>query len=64
VGSTVESLSARPDLGPEAYADHAMAWVAAGASLVGGCCETGPAHIAAIAARLDAGGYDIGGDPA
>lgn len=38
----------------DAYASLARAWVEAGASLVGGCCGTGPAHIAAIA-RLFAG---------
>ena len=36
-----------------------MGWVAAGATIVGGCCETGPAHIAEIARRLRAGGYRI-----
>jgi S-methylmethionine-dependent homocysteine/selenocysteine methylase len=63
VGSTVESLSARRDLGPAAYADHVMRWVSGGATLVGGCCETGPGHIAAIAARLGEGDYEICGDP-
>lgn len=63
VGSTVESLDARADLGPYAYAEHAMRWVAAGASIVGGCCETGPAHIAAIAARLEAAGHSLKGAP-
>jgi homocysteine S-methyltransferase len=62
VGSTVESLAARGDLGPEAYADHAMRWVAAGAAIVGGCCETRPAHIAAIAHRLREGAFQIAGD--
>jgi homocysteine S-methyltransferase len=57
VGATVESLDARTDLGPQAYADHAMAWVSAGATIVGGCCETGPAHIAALARRLEAAGH-------
>ena len=61
-GTTVEILSARKDLGPEAYADHAMAWVAAGARLVGGCCETEAAHIAALGARLAAAGYSLAGD--
>lgn len=56
IGTTVESLSARSDLAPEAYAAAAMAWVAAGATLVGGCCETGPAHIAELARRLSAAG--------
>jgi homocysteine S-methyltransferase len=38
-------------LGPEAYADVAASWVAAGATLIGGCCDTNPAHIAALARR-------------
>lgn len=45
-GGTVDSLKARLDLGPEAYAQFAMDWVARGATLIGGCCEVGPAHIA------------------
>ncbi|MEX3015947.1 homocysteine S-methyltransferase family protein [Gymnodinialimonas hymeniacidonis] len=51
-GTTASDLSARRDMGPEAYADHAMTWVEMGATIVGGCCETGPAHIAEIARRL------------
>jgi homocysteine S-methyltransferase len=39
-------------MGPEIYADHVMRWVGQGATIVGGCCETGPAHIAEIARRL------------
>lgn len=41
--------------GPEAadaYADLAEGWVAAGATVVGGCCGTGPAHIEALAERF------------
>lgn len=56
---TVDSLSARRDMGPSAYADHVMAWVDMGATIVGGCCETGPAHIAEIARRLTAKGHQI-----
>jgi homocysteine S-methyltransferase len=62
VGSTVESLAARTDLGPDVYASHAMAWVAAGASIVGGCCETGPDHIAALARALAEAGHPVTGD--
>lgn len=51
---TVDALAARTDLGPAIYADHVMGWVAQGASIVGGCCEVGPAHIAEIARRLRA----------
>ncbi|MCK6592162.1 MAG: homocysteine S-methyltransferase family protein [Polyangiaceae bacterium] len=31
------------------YLDFAQSWVDAGASIVGGCCGTGPAHIKALA---------------
>jgi S-methylmethionine-dependent homocysteine/selenocysteine methylase len=37
---------------PDRYADYAASWVTAGASIVGGCCGTTPATIAAIAGRL------------
>lgn len=56
---TVDALSARTDLTPEVYADHVMNWVSAGATIVGGCCEVGPAHIAEIARRLRAAGHTI-----
>jgi len=36
----------------EDFAAAALGWVAAGASLVGGCCRVGPKHIAAIAEAL------------
>jgi homocysteine S-methyltransferase len=58
-GSTIEALSARTDLAPDAYAAHVMEWVGAGATMVGGCCEVGPAHIAEIARRLKAVGHTI-----
>lgn len=51
---TVDSLSARSDLGPEAYADQVMGWIAQGATIVGGCCEVGPDHIAEISRRVRA----------
>lgn len=56
---TVDALEQRHDLGPEDYAKFAMNWVAQGASIVGGCCEVGPAHIAELAGRLRAAGYQI-----
>lgn len=59
LGTTVDLIGKRTDLGPEAYAGHVMGWVAAGATVVGGCCETGPAHIARIAERLRAAGHRI-----
>lgn len=56
---TVDALSVRQDFTPDAYADHVMSWVDAGATIVGGCCEVSPAHIAEIAARLRAAGHSI-----
>jgi S-methylmethionine-dependent homocysteine/selenocysteine methylase len=34
------------------YTTLAAAWAGAGATILGGCCGTGPAHIRALAARL------------
>ncbi|MFD3190321.1 homocysteine S-methyltransferase family protein [Sedimentitalea sp. HM32M-2] len=56
---TVEVLQRRVDLDPAAYAEHAMNWVAQGATIVGGCCEVGPDHIAELARRLRAAGHRI-----
>ncbi len=44
-GGTVDCLTQREDLSPQAYARYAADWVDAGASIVGGCCEIGPEHI-------------------
>ena len=54
VGATVDMLSARRDLGPNAYADFADGWAANGATIIGGCCEVGPAHIAELSRCLKA----------
>ena len=48
-GPTDRFLDLRTDLDPETYLTHAAAWWASGATVVGGCCGTRPAHIAAIA---------------
>lgn len=45
-------LTERHDLGPDAYADFGEAWAAQGATIIGGCCEVGPAHIAELSRRL------------
>ncbi|MEM8792386.1 MAG: homocysteine S-methyltransferase family protein [Pseudomonadota bacterium] len=58
-GETVEGLEARADLGPAQYADFAMRWAEQGVSLIGGCCEISPAHIAELNKRLQSAGYDI-----
>ena len=36
------------DVLPSAYARHARRWIEQGATIVGGCCGTSPAHIEAI----------------
>jgi homocysteine S-methyltransferase len=67
IGAYANSCRSAPDqdaldacagavLGPESYADVAATWVAAGATLIGGCCDTNPAHIAALARRWSARG--------
>jgi S-methylmethionine-dependent homocysteine/selenocysteine methylase len=40
---------ADPEEGARAYEELARGWIVAGATLVGGCCGTGPAHIARLA---------------
>jgi S-methylmethionine-dependent homocysteine/selenocysteine methylase len=42
----------RTDVTPQAYAQHAANWLAAGARIIGGCCEVGPAHIANLRSKL------------
>lgn len=56
---TVAALEARTDLSPETYAAQAMGWLDHGATILGGCCEVGPAHIAELARRLRAAGHTI-----
>lgn len=58
-GGTVDVLDARKDLDPAAYAAHALKWIEAGAEIVGGCCEVGPAHIAHLSKTLNERGYAI-----
>lgn len=49
----------RHDLTPEKYTGFALQWVDLGATIVGGCCEVGPAHIRHLAAALRAAGHTI-----
>jgi S-methylmethionine-dependent homocysteine/selenocysteine methylase len=46
-GGEPEVVISRP-IGPGAYAQVAAGWVAAGATVVGGCCDTSPAFIAVL----------------
>ncbi|WP_299964983.1 homocysteine S-methyltransferase family protein [uncultured Roseobacter sp.] len=57
--ATVASLETRKDMGPRAYAGYVMQWVGLGATIVGGCCEVSPAHIAELHHRLTAVGHDV-----
>jgi S-methylmethionine-dependent homocysteine/selenocysteine methylase len=45
-----------PNAGAHAYATLAMSWVAAGATVLGGCCGTGPEHVAQLARALQCTG--------
>ena len=48
-GDTDGLIPLRDDLDPDPYASFAREWLAAGATVVGGCCGTGPAHIRHLA---------------
>jgi len=41
-------IDLRVDLEPDAYATHALTWLDRGATVIGGCCGTRPAHIARL----------------
>ena len=56
---TVDALEQRKDLGPREYAEFAMGWVAQGATIIGGCCEVGPEHIAELGQQLRDAGHHI-----
>jgi S-methylmethionine-dependent homocysteine/selenocysteine methylase len=45
----------RDDVTSDSYGALARRWVAAGASIVGGCCGIGPEHVSALSAQLSAG---------
>lgn len=47
-------LPLRDDLDPERYAAHAEHWRSLGARVIGGCCGTGPAHIARLKRMIGA----------
>ncbi len=41
-----------PEYTPDVLAEYAAAWKEMGAQVIGGCCGTGPSHIAAVASAL------------
>lgn len=60
-GKTLQQLTVRRDLTPEAYADFVLRWVQDGATIVGGCCEVGPEHIVRLHQRLLDEGHKVVG---
>jgi S-methylmethionine-dependent homocysteine/selenocysteine methylase len=58
VGRTdaIHGFTCTEELDPDGYALRALGWVGQGARIVGGCCGTGPAHIAALQKALRAKG--------
>ncbi len=44
-------LAAEP-VTPDQYGFCALGWITVGARLMGGCCGTGPGHIAALASQV------------
>jgi S-methylmethionine-dependent homocysteine/selenocysteine methylase len=53
-GSADDRIGWRSDgsFGPERYAELAERWAEQGATVLGGCCGTGPAHLRALVTRL------------
>ncbi|MCI2400207.1 homocysteine S-methyltransferase family protein [Aliiroseovarius subalbicans] len=59
IGGTVDGLSARTDVTPARYTEFCQGWIDMGATLLGGCCEVGPAHIKHLANHLKQNGHTI-----
>lgn len=55
IGNTapIPGWSVAEDCCPEVYLNHVRDWLRAGASVIGGCCGTTPAHIRQICAALN-----------
>ncbi len=51
-GDASEGLGWGNERGPARYADLALEWVRQGATVIGGCCGTGPDHTRALCDRL------------
>ena len=58
-GGAAPDYTHRHDLTPDRYTAFAMQWVERGATIVGGCCEVGPAHIRHLASALRAAGHTL-----
>jgi homocysteine S-methyltransferase len=57
-GGTAKTLERREEITPDVYVDHVLDWIDRGASIVGGCCEVGPEHIAVLHDRLVESGHE------
>ncbi|MEC7184515.1 MAG: homocysteine S-methyltransferase family protein, partial [Pseudomonadota bacterium] len=55
--TTVDVLKRRNDMTISAYANFALGWAAEGATIIGGCCEISPEHIAFLFEALSNAGY-------
>ena len=55
--TTVDILKSRNDMTISAYANFALGWAAEGATIIGGCCEISPEHIAFLHEALSNAGY-------
>lgn len=53
-GDTDGLIGMREDLDPGSYGDVAARWLDLGANAIGGCCGTGPSHIARLRELIDA----------
>ncbi len=51
----ISGWSFSQDVSPEEYAEEAARWIDMGARIIGGCCGTTPAHIAALRSLIDNG---------
>jgi len=58
-GGTVQDLRARQDLDPVAHTAFARHWRDKGATILGGCCEIGPTHMAHLRDALIADGTEL-----
>lgn len=54
VTDAIQGFTCTEELAPDDYAERAHRWLDLGARIVGGCCGTGPAHIAAVARMIRA----------
>jgi len=62
MGAYANGFTSITDLDPNQYVNFAMQWIEGGATIVGGCCEVGPRHIAALAKHIHSTGLTVTGE--